>query len=58
MGILKHIGEVFKQTFLDNEFAKAFKDSYSPPKNYQKEIAQNTRKILEAQKKMEKDLSK
>lgn len=58
MGILKNIGEVFKQTFLDNEFAKSFKDAYKPPKNYQKEIAENTRKILEAQKKMEKDLSK
>lgn len=50
MGILKHIGEIFKQTFLSNEFAKSFKDSYNPPKNYEKEIAENTRKILEAQK--------
>jgi len=48
MGILKWFGEVFKQVFVDNvKFVKAFSDKVNPPRNYQKEIAENTKKLAE-----------
>ena len=48
MGILKWFGEVFKQVFVDEvKVVKAFCEKVNPPKNYQKEIAENTKKLAE-----------
>lgn len=58
MGILKWIGQAFKMTFLGNDFAKAFKNEVSPPKDYKKETAENLREILKLQKDVHKDMSK
>lgn len=51
MSILKKIGEIFKPTFKDNPFVKAFMKEVDPPKDNQKEIAENTKAILEELKK-------
>lgn len=45
MSILKSISEIFKLAFADNGFVKSFSNVINPPKNYQKEIAENLAKI-------------
>ncbi|MBP3620055.1 MAG: hypothetical protein J6J24_05315 [Clostridia bacterium] len=58
MGILKWFGQALKMTFLDNDLAKEFKNQVSPPKDYQKEAAENLDKILKELRQQRKDMSK
>ena len=46
MKILKQLGEIFKMAFVDDvKIVSAFSETVFPKKNYQKEIAQNTKQI-------------
>lgn len=47
MGILKNLKEIVSLAFLQNDFVKEFNNEILPKKNYQKETAENTAKILE-----------
>ena len=45
MSILKNISEIFKLALCENGLVKSFSNAINPPKNYQKEIAENLEKI-------------
>ena len=47
--MLKNLSEVFKLCFGENIFIKSFSDAVSP-KNYQEELAEETKKIAESLK--------
>lgn len=47
MSILKNLTEIFKIPFKDNSLLCAFAKSINPPRNYQKEMAENLKKIKE-----------
>lgn len=47
MAILKNLTDVVKVPFEDNSFLKAFGEAINPKRNYQKEMAENLKKIKE-----------
>ncbi len=55
MSILKEFGELFKVGFMSDSAVKKFAEGsgIAPAKDYQKETAQNTSKLLEESKKTE-----
>lgn len=53
--MLKNLSKIFKLCFGDNSLVKSFSSAFSP-KNYQKEIAENTKKIADVTKKIKESL--
>ena len=47
MSILKDLGKIVSMAFEDDGFIKGFKEQVAPKENFQKQIAENTKKMSE-----------